>query len=63
MGRNHLSEIPRDAIVSLKNLNQLDLSENKIEHIKPGVFQGRKNKDKEFGGTKLIIRVFSFLYF
>ncbi|XP_023343282.1 leucine-rich repeat-containing protein 15 isoform X3 [Eurytemora carolleeae] len=45
VGRNHLSEIPRDAIVSLKNLNQLDLSENKIEHIKPGVFQGMDRLD------------------
>ena len=40
VGRNHLSEFPRDAISTLKNLNQLDLSENKIGLLKPGDFQG-----------------------
>jgi Leucine-rich repeat (LRR) protein len=40
VGRNHLSEFPRDAIATLKNLNQLDLSENKIGLLKPGDFQG-----------------------
>ncbi len=42
VGRNHLNEFPRDAIATLKNLNQLDLSENKIGLLKPGDFQGRK---------------------
>ncbi len=42
VGRNHLNEFPRDAIANLKNLNQLDLSENKIGLLKPGDFQGRE---------------------
>jgi hypothetical protein len=42
VGRNHLNEFPRDAIATLKNLNQLDLSENKIGLLKPGDFQGRE---------------------
>jgi hypothetical protein len=47
VGRNHLNEFPRDAIATLKNLNQLDLSENKIGLLKPGDFQGR---EKSTGG-------------
>jgi hypothetical protein len=53
VGRNHLNEFPRDAIATLKNLNQLDLSENKIGLLKPGDFQGR---DKSTGAN-----VFDFL--
>lgn len=45
VGRNHLSEIPREAIVTLKNLNLLDLSENKISEIKPRVFVGLEKLD------------------
>ena len=41
VARNSLSEIPSDALLQLKNLNQLDLSFNKITDIKENTFMGR----------------------
>ena len=38
--RNHLTEVPSDALIILKNLNQLDLTDNKISSLHRGVFEG-----------------------
>merc|ERR1719342_206939 len=38
VGRNSLSEVPSEALRPLKNLNQLDLSFNKIKDIKENTF-------------------------
>ena len=38
--RNELTEIPKEALSILKNLNQLNLSENKITSIPPKSFVG-----------------------
>jgi hypothetical protein len=60
VGRNHLNEFPRDAIATLKNLNQLDLSENKIGLLKPGDFLGEltvhfhKNYELKYTCTKIV---------
>eukprot|EP00090_Calanus_glacialis_P001319 TRINITY_DN10922_c0_g1_i1.p1 TRINITY_DN10922_c0_g1~~TRINITY_DN10922_c0_g1_i1.p1 ORF type:complete len:520 (+),score=84.95 TRINITY_DN10922_c0_g1_i1:323-1882(+) len=43
--RNHLTEIPKEALGPLKNLNQLNLSENKIAKILPKSFQGMDKLD------------------
>ena len=40
MARNALSAIPWEAIQILKNLNQIYLSENRIEKIAKNTFQG-----------------------
>ena len=41
VGRNSLNEIPSQALGPLKNLNQLDLSFNKIKDIKEDTFTGK----------------------
>ena len=38
--RNQLTEVPSDALIILKNLNQLDLSDNKITKLHRGIFEG-----------------------
>jgi len=43
--RNHLTDIPKEALGPLKNLNQLNLSENKIAKIHPKSFQGMDKLD------------------
>ena len=40
VGRNSLQDVPSKALQSLKNLNQLDLSFNKIKDIKKDTFLG-----------------------
>ena len=39
--RNQLTEVPSDALLILKNLNQLDLSDNKISKLHQGIFEGK----------------------
>ena len=39
--RNQLTEVPSDALLILKNLNQLDLSDNKISKLHQGTFEGK----------------------
>ena len=41
VGRNSLTEIPSESLEMLKNLNQLDLSFNKIKEIKENTFLGK----------------------
>ena len=41
VGRNHLSEIPSQSLMALKNLNHLDLSANKIYELKGRPFEGK----------------------
>ena len=41
VGRNHLSEIPSQSLMALKNLNHLDLSDNKIYELKGRPFEGK----------------------
>ena len=41
VGQNSLNEIPSQALGPLKNLNQLDLSFNKIKDIKEDTFTGK----------------------
>ena len=38
--RNRLTEVPSDALIILKNLNQLDLSDNRISSLQQGTFEG-----------------------
>ena len=40
VARNSLSEVPSEALLQLKNLNQLDLSFNKIKVIAENTFAG-----------------------
>ena len=40
VGRNHLSEIPSQSLIKLKNLNHLDLSSNKIKDLRGKPFEG-----------------------
>ena len=40
VARNSLSEVPSEALLQLKNLNQLDLSFNKIKYIEENTFAG-----------------------
>ena len=42
VGRNSLSEIPKNSLEILKNLNHLDLSFNKIKDVKEKNFEGEK---------------------
>ena len=42
VGRNHLSEIPSQALLQLKNLNHLDLSSNKINDLRGKPFEGKE---------------------
>ena len=42
VGRNHLSEIPSQSLLPLKNLNHLDMSANKIYELKGRPFDGNK---------------------
>ena len=41
LARNSLNEVPSEALLQLKNLNQLELSFNKIRHIEENTFAGR----------------------
>jgi len=45
VGRNSLNEVPNEALLPLKNLNQLDLSFNKIKEIKENTFIGLDKLD------------------
>ena len=40
MVRNRLTEVPKESLIILKNLNQLDLSDNKISVLHQGTFEG-----------------------
>ena len=40
VARNSLNEVPSEALLQLKNLNQLDLSFNKIKYIEENTFAG-----------------------
>jgi len=40
LARNSLNEVPSEALLQLKNLNQLELSFNKIRHIEENTFAG-----------------------
>ena len=44
MARNSLNEVPSEALLQLKNLNQLDLSFNKIKYIEENTFAGNVDK-------------------
>jgi len=46
VGRNHLSEIPSQSLLPLKNLNHLDLSSNKINELRGKPFEGLEKLDK-----------------
>ena len=41
VARNSLNEVPSEALLQLKNLNQLDLSFNKIKYIEENTFAGK----------------------
>ena len=44
VARNSLNEVPSEALLQLKNLNQLDLSFNKIKYIEENTFAGNVDK-------------------
>ena len=44
VARNSLNEVPSEALLQLKNLNQLDLSFNKIKYIEENTFAGKSQK-------------------
>jgi len=46
VGRNHLTEIPSQSLLKLKNLNHLDLSSNKINDLTGKPFEGLEKLDK-----------------
>ena len=43
VARNSLNEVPSEALLQLKNLNQLDLSFNKIKYIEENTFAGKSS--------------------
>ena len=42
LGKNEISVIPREALVPLQYLQNLDLSDNKIGSLESGIFEGEK---------------------